>query len=144
MRQYDASNLVVHPGTSRDPNVVVEVTPELAGWDYIHFQVRRLRAGQTWSFETGAHELALVTLSGTITVESNRGQWRGVGGRATVFAGPPHALYLSRRTTLTVSTTEESEFAVAWVVTDEDHAPRLVTPGDLTLEIRGGDNATRH
>ena len=33
MRQYDTSNLIVHPnGTESD--VIVEVMPELAGWDY--------------------------------------------------------------------------------------------------------------
>jgi 5-deoxy-glucuronate isomerase len=96
MRQYDARNLVVHPGASADPDVVVEVTPELAGWEHIHFQVRRLAAGASWSFATGAHELALVPLGGVVSVDSNRGQWPSVGGRANVFAGLPHALYLSR------------------------------------------------
>ena len=35
------------------------------------------------------------------------------------------------------------EFAVALAPTDQDHQPRLVTPGDIEIEIRGGDNATR-
>src|SRR5918911_835748 len=43
--QYDASNLVIHPGNSHEQDVIVEVTPELAGWDYIHFQARQLGAG---------------------------------------------------------------------------------------------------
>lgn len=143
MPQYTAQNLIVHPGNSPDPDVVVEVTPELAGWDYIHFQVRRLRPGQTWTFATGEHELALVPLSGTLGVASNRGAWPEVGGRANVFAGPPHALYLPRQTSLSVSASAPSEFAAAWVAADQDYAPRLVTPADVTLEIRGGDNATR-
>jgi 5-deoxy-glucuronate isomerase len=143
MRQYDASNLVVHPGGAADPNVVVEVTPELAGWDYIHFQVRRLAAGGAWSFETGEHELALVPLSRALDVESSRGSWAGVGGRPNVFAGLPHALYLPRRTSFTASAAHDAEFAVAWVQTDQDHPARLVTPRDVTIEIRGGDNATR-
>jgi 5-deoxy-glucuronate isomerase len=141
---YNATTLVVHPGNSPDPQVVVEVTPELAGWDFIHFQVRRLAAGATWSFATGEHELALVTLGGTIDVESNRGNWQAVGGRANVFAGPPHTLYLPRRTEFGVTARGDAEFAVAWVATDQDHPARLVAPGDVTVEIRGGDNATRH
>jgi 5-deoxy-glucuronate isomerase len=143
MRQYTTDTLIVHPGGASDPDVIVEVTPELAGWDYIHFQVRRLRPGQAWSFETDEHELVLVPMSGVLSVDSSRGQWPAFGGRANVFAGPPHALYLPRRTTLTVSATGESEFAAAWVAADQDHQPRLVTPADVTLEIRGGDNATR-
>ena len=143
MRQYDASNLVVHAGGSAEPGVVVEVTPELAGWDYIHFQVRHLAAGQAWSFATGEHELALVPLGGSVDVASDRGSWAGVGGRANVFAGLPHALYLPRRTNLTVTAASDCELAAAWVATDQDHPPRLVAPADVTIEIRGGDNATR-
>jgi 5-deoxy-glucuronate isomerase len=143
MRQYDSRNLLVRPGGASDPDVVVEVTPALAGWDHIHFQVRRLPAGRAWSFASGEHELALVPLSGAVDVESNRGRWQGVGGRAHVFAGLPHALYLPRRTALTVAAQDAAELAVAWAPTDRDDAPRLVTPGDVTVEIRGGDNATR-
>jgi len=142
MQQYTEQNLIIHPGNSRDPAVVVEVTPQLAGWDHIHFQVRRLRAGQSWAFETAEHELALVALSGAISVDSSCGQWQ-VGGRISVFAGLPHALYLPRRSALTVSAADDCEFAAAWVATDQDNMPRLVTPADVAIETRGGDNATR-
>lgn len=143
MPQYSERNLVVHPGNSAAPDVVVEVTPAIAQWKHIHFQVRRLSAGHTWWWETGGHELALVPLSGVIGVESNRGQWPEVGGRANVFAGLPHALYLPRNTAFTVTAQGEAEFAAAWVATDVDHEPRLVTPADVPIEIRGGDHATR-
>jgi 5-deoxy-glucuronate isomerase len=143
MRQYDANTLIVHPGNSADPDVVVEVTPELAGWEHIHFQVRRLPAQGAWSFATGEHELALVPLSGSLGVESDRGRWPRVGSREHVFAGLPSALYLPRRTTFTVNAEAGCELAVAWVATDQDHPPQLVTPTDITVEIRGGDNATR-
>ncbi|HEX9438398.1 MAG TPA: 5-deoxy-glucuronate isomerase [Roseiflexaceae bacterium] len=144
MRQFDASNLIVHPGNAADPDVVVEVIPEQVGLDYIHFQVRRLAAQQQWSFATGEHELALVLLSGAVGVESNRGLWSRLGERKDVFSGPPFALYLPRQTAFTVTAAAESEFAVTWVATDQDHEPRLVTPNDVPVEIRGGDNATRH
>ena len=141
--RYDASNLIVHPGRSADPEVVVEVTPQRAGWHYIHFQVRQLRARQAWSFTTGEHELALVILSGRVDVDTDRGRWLGLGGRSSVFAGLPHALYLPRSTTFAVTGQTNSEFAVAWVSTDQDHEPRLVVPVDVAVEIRGGDNVTR-
>lgn len=143
MTHYSERNLIVHPGASADPDVVVEVTPELAGWEHIHFQVRRLAAGASWSFATGANELAIVPLGGVLSVDSDRGQWPSVGGRANVFAGLPHALYLSRSTAFTVTAQGDAEFAVAWVVATEDREPRLVTPADVPVEIRGGDHATR-
>jgi 5-deoxy-glucuronate isomerase len=143
MRQYDASNLIVHPGGAPDPDVVVEVTPERAGWETIHFQVRRLGQGRAWSFATGEHELALVVLGGRVGVEAGRGSWAGIGQRRDVFAGLPSALYLPRRTDFAVTAETDAEFAVAWVATDRDHPPRLVGPADVTTEIRGGDTATR-
>lgn len=144
MQQFTEQNLVVHPGNAADADVVVEVTPERTGLDYIHFQVRRLAAGRTWSFDTAECELAIVLLSGNVGVDSDRGQWSSIGERKDVFSGPPSTLYLPRRTRLTVTAAVDSEFAVTWVAVDEDHPPRLVTPRDVTLEIRGGDNATRH
>jgi 5-deoxy-glucuronate isomerase len=143
MPQYTADNLVIHPDPAADPDVIVEVMPESAGWDTIHFQVRRLVADQSWSFHTGDHELVLVALGGTLNVVSDHGQWTGLGKRAHVFAGLPTALYLSRHTALTITAVTDCEFAVAWTATDTDFAPRLITPADVDIEIRGGDHATR-
>ena len=92
MKQYTAENLVIHAGNSSDPDVLVEVTPALAGWDTINFQARRLAAGQRWSFQTGENELALVMLGGVVDVTSNRGQWPDVGGRRCVLRPAAHAL----------------------------------------------------
>ena len=143
MKQYTAQNLVIHPGNAADPDVIVEVTPETAGWETIHFQARRLAAGDSWAFQWGGSELALVMLGGVVDVRSNRGVWSSVGGRSDVFAGLPHALYLPPHTSLTVSAVTDCEFAVAWVASEAEHAPVLVTPGDVKVEIRGGDHATR-
>ncbi len=143
MTQYTAENLVIHPGATSEPGVIVEVTPEKAGWHYISFQLRRLAAGNSWSFETGERELAIVVLSGRIGVQSSRGSWQHVGERASVFSGLPYALYLPRSTALTVTGETESEFAVALAPADQDYDARLVTPRDIEIEIRGGDNATR-
>jgi 5-deoxy-glucuronate isomerase len=136
-------NLVVHAQASFGSGLIVDVQPEQVGWDTIYFQARRLSTGQSWSFSTGNNELALVVLCGTLSVESDRGRWDRIGRRENVFAGLPYALYLSRHTAFTVSADTACEFAVAWVATDQDHAPQPVTPADIWVEIRGGDHATR-
>ena len=147
MRAYSHDDLVIRAGNSTDPDVIVEVTPEQAGWDTIHFQARRLAAGGSWPFSTGTHEMVLVTLGGRLSVESNRGAWRRLGARPHVFAGPPHALYLPPYTDLRVTAETDCEFASAWVAVEGDtkfFGPHLVTPDQVGLEIRGGDQATRH
>jgi 5-deoxy-glucuronate isomerase len=143
MRQYDSRSLVIHPGQSADPGVIVEVQPEQAGWDTIHFQARRLAAGGQWSFATGEAELALVLLSGCLKIDSSRGNWPEVGPRKNVFSGPAHAVYLPRDTTFTVTATLQSEFAAAWTFAGADYPPRTIPPAEISMEIRGGDHATR-
>lgn len=143
LKQYDVNSLVLHPGNSADPGVIVEVRPEQAGWDTISFQARRLKKGEHWAFETAASELALVLLGGRVNIESSRGSWREIGERRDVFAGLPYSLYLPRETSFTVSAVSDCEFAAAWAAAGSDHSPRLISPSDLTVEIRGGDHATR-
>lgn len=142
--QYTAENLLISPEESPgDPDLILSITPERAGWEYISFQARRLSAGASWSFETGESELAFVNLSGRYAVESSRGAWSGIGGRQNVFESAAHALYLPRRTRFTVTAEDGGEFAVAWVPTDQDHDPWLIRPGDVATSIRGGDNVSR-
>ena len=143
-RQFTAQNLLVTPQTQGDdPDLILSVTPESAGWDFISFQARRLATGQAWSFQTGEHELALVNLTGRYAVDSTRGKWQDIGGRRNVFEGAGHALYLPRQTEFTVTAEEGGEFAVTWVPTDEDHKPWLILPESVPISIRGGDNASR-
>jgi 5-deoxy-glucuronate isomerase len=141
-RHYSADSLVIHPSPQPD-GLITRVTPALAGWEHIWFEARQLSAGGSHTHDTGACELALVVLSGTVDVGSSRGAWRGIGKRASVFAGKPEALYLPRHTQLTITAANDCEFALAWAATDTDHAPKLVTQADVPVEIRGGDNATR-
>ena len=141
--QYTTENMLVRSDETNDDKLIMEVTPQLAGWDYIHFQVRRLNEGDAWLFETGQNELAIVALSGTVDVSSNRGEWSGIGQRENVFSGYPHALYLPAHTSFTVTAQTDAEFVVTWVPTDEEHPPQEIRPEAVNVEIRGGDNATR-
>ncbi|HXK60227.1 MAG TPA: 5-deoxy-glucuronate isomerase [Acidobacteriota bacterium] len=143
MKQYDSNNLVIHPDSEPGSGILVEVSPEVAGWETLWFQARRLEIGQVWDFEAGGNELALVILGGQLQVSSNRGRWPQVGRRANVFAGLPHALYLPPGSSLTARAITSCEFAVACVPARSDHKARLITPAHINVEIRGGDHATR-
>lgn len=137
-KQYTAEDLLVRPQQyPNDPGLVLEVTPESAGWDYISFQVRRLRQGESWSFSSGENELALINLTGSFAVNSNRGEWSKIGGRESVFEAAAHALYLPRRSTFTVTALDDCEFAVTWTPTDQDRAAFLRTPQEVPISVRG-------
>jgi 5-deoxy-glucuronate isomerase len=135
-------SLLIHP----DPTApeYARVTPESAGWELLHFGARRMRTGERWEFATGEFEMGLVILGGVCSVRSSRGEWSDIGRRPNVFGGMPYALYLPRRTTFTLQAhTDDFDAAYGWCASDDDHPPALVTPAQVTVEIRGGANATR-
>lgn len=144
MKQYDSRSLVVHPDPSNPPDLIVEVLPETAGWDTIHFQARRLDAHQSWTSATQGNEVAIVILSGKVDIQSNAGNWKNLGIRDQVFTGLPTALYLSTNTDFTIQALTPCEFAIASVPALSHREPRLVSPDEVRVEIRGGDHATRH
>jgi 5-deoxy-glucuronate isomerase len=122
----------------------VRVTPQEAGWDYLHFAARRMRRAEPWTHATGANEFALVVLGGIGAVRSSRGEWTRIGHRPHVFAGMPYCLYLPRHTDFTVEAlSDELDIAYGWCRSEEDHPARLITPAEVSIEIRGGGNATR-
>ena len=103
-----------------------------------------MKKGERLSIETGENEYAIVLFGGTCSVSSPGGIWDRVGRRPNVFAGMPYAMYFSRHTSFEITATSDGlDLAVAWCQTDQDHPGRLVTPEQVSIEIRGGGNATR-
>ncbi len=140
--RYSAANLLIRPTPSPATSLQLRITPALADWDYITFESHYLTSGNAIDGNSGDSEMALVMLGGTVEVESSAGAWR-VGGRRNVFAGRPHALYLSRNTQYAIRADGDAELALAWSPAERDFPARLIQPEDCAVEIRGGDNATR-
>jgi 5-deoxy-glucuronate isomerase len=113
-----------------------QVTPESAGWKYLHFGVR----GGAFSSETGGAEIALVPLSGRCSVEADGETWE-LGGREEVFAGMPWALYLPRDTGYRVEA--KGGVAICGARCETRLEPVLVRPEQVEVEVRGAGNATR-
>ena len=137
-----SSKLLIEPDFTQPE--YLRLTPEIAGWQDLHFSARQLSAGQSWSFDTAGGELALVLLGGTCDVVSSAGEWRAIGRRPDVFQGMPTSLYLSRHTQFTLTArSPHLDFGVGWAPAVHDHPARLIPPEEVAMEIRGGGNATR-
>src|SRR5689334_13490884 len=141
--QYKTENLFVCPlNDPQDPDLILDISPQSSGWDFISFQVRKLTAGNPWSFSSGENELAIILLSGTISIRSTRGSWHDLE-RQDVWTSAATALYLPRNTDFTIMAERNSEFAVTWVPTNQDYEPWLIQPQNIAISIRGGDNVSR-
>lgn len=138
-------NLIVKPHDLNpgDSGELLSLSPADAGWELVGFKVYRLQAGEYWSFENHGVESAVVLLGGRCDVTSNAGAWSDVGGRAHVFDGKPHAIYLPLDAKYTISAKTPLAFAITTAKATEHHPARLITPDDVEVEIRGDGNAKR-
>lgn len=127
--------LLVRPPYSPDP--------ESYGFHYIGFRTQHLTSADRVEEDTGARELGIVLLGGKCSVESSCGSWTDIGRRPNVFAGMPYALYLPISTRFTVTTRTECDIAFCYCRAEEYFPPRLVTPADVDVELRGAENASR-
>jgi 5-deoxy-glucuronate isomerase len=130
-----ATQLLVRPQDDGE-----EVTE---GFEFLSLSVRKLKPGQRISVDTAGRELGLVVLGGRCSVGSSRGSWKDIGRRPDVFSGMPHALYLPIATKAEVSAETACDLAFCYSKASEYHDPKVVTPADVEVEIRGGANATR-
>lgn len=130
---------LIRPKT--DATVKINVTPETAGWDSLAFKVISLKAGQSYSEQTGGSEVALVPLAG-------QGICRVAGeqfdlARRGVFTDLPHVLYVPPGQEINVQAETDFEFALGGAPAAGKYPLRLFTPADIKREVRGGDAATR-
>jgi 5-deoxy-glucuronate isomerase len=126
-----------------ETGVIVEVTPDLAGWEYITFRVRQLAAGDAWQAHAEGEEACLVLLAGTAGVSWNGGPIHTLGPRRDVFDSYPHALYIPHDHAFRIEAAERCQIAECRAPSRRQLEPILVRPEDCGYEIRGGGNATR-
>src|SRR5688572_23263561 len=141
---YTAETMLIKSKDTGGTGEFAAVRAEDAGWEYLNMSAMRLNKGQKYADNTRDCENVIVIFGGTCRIKTSDGTFEQVGKRSNVFAGRPHALYLSRHKDFEIEAlSDKLEFASCWVKTEEDHPTRLISPKDSAIEIRGGGNATR-
>ena len=113
------------------------------GFEFLAFENRKLAAGETFRAETGSRELGIVLLGGVCSVSSSAGSFPSFGKRPNVFAGLPYTLYLPISTEFELRGETACDIAFCYCRAEERHPAKLIPPEQVTVEIRGGGNATR-
>jgi len=148
MTSLAGSELLVRRTTSpRSDGSLVNVTPETAGWRHVGFQTFRLQAGQRLERQTLGEEACVVMLAGRCRAQAAGQVWPEVGGRATPFDGPPHALYVPLGNEYSLEAlTNDVELAIGSgpvAAPSESRAPRLITPDAVRVSTRGSGSMER-
>ena len=139
----DARSLLLKSNDLRgESGTLIEVDVERAGWEFTGLTVVRLASGEVWTHSTGPNEVALVPLGGICSVTAAGQTWT-IGRRDDPFSGKPWALYLPRDSVFEVIAEIPLELAITASRADRVFPPKLVTPDDVKVEIRGAGNAAR-
>ncbi len=139
-----SSGLLIKSADKGDSGVFASIDAKAVGWEHLNMAAMRLFAGQRYADSTRDCENAIVILGGRCHVRTSRGEFLNIGRRENVFSGMPWAVYLPPGVDFEIEAiSHQLEFASCWVTSESQHPPKLVTPQDCPVEIRGGGNATR-
>jgi 5-deoxy-glucuronate isomerase len=136
------TSLLVRPGDPDADGVLLEVTPESAGWNYVGFRVVRLAAGHRYAnCETG-REACIVILGGSVSVTAGGNEFAALGQRASVFDGAPASVYIPAGMAYAVLAASDAEIAICTAPGSGAGAPRVLLSENV--EIRGSGTNVRH
>jgi 5-deoxy-glucuronate isomerase len=117
------------------------ISPESVGWNYLGYQAVKLKAGESFTFDTKGNEAALVPLYGELSLAAG-GQSFDVA-RKGVFVEKPHVLYAPPGKVIAVTAKKDSEFAIGTAPAEGKYPVRLFKPEEMRVEVRGGGAAVR-
>lgn len=127
-----------------DDGVVVDVTPESAGWTYVGFRVLKLKPAQVYEGLEKGREACLVILSGKLDIAAGGQEFGELGERSDVFSGPPASVYVPADTTYRMACIESAEVAICTAPASIKRSPRVIAPETIGLETRGFGTNTRY
>ena len=133
-----------------DNGLVVELTPETAGWSWTGLTVVAVTGGGSRTVRTGPAEAFVLPLAGAVVVEVADEDGRPLGdfslaGRESVFTAVSDFAYVGRDSVVTLRSTGGSgaEVALPSARCDRVLPPAYGPAVDVPVEVRGAGNATR-
>lgn len=109
----------------------------------LDFHLLALGARQEHKGQTGDREVLAVILGGKATFVVAGKRFENVGGRANVFSGKPHSVYLPAGVEYTITGVGNVEIGMTSAPSDLRTEPYVVTPESVTNGVWGAANFTR-
>ncbi len=120
------------------------VTPETAKWEYTHFDVHQLEAGQEISGYNEGKEICAVVISGAARFSADGVVLGETEHRSSPFDGRPWAMYAPLGSPWKIIAIRPLEIAVCGAPAQHRKQAFLIRPGDFPVETRGAGNNVRH
>ena len=127
--------------SDQNSQVLLDITPQIAGWKYISFKVVRLTEGETIQADSATNEVVIVPLvgRGRISFQGNT----HVLVRDNLFHELADIVYLPPRVTYRVEAMGVFEFAVGGAPAEGRFPARIIRKEEIATAVRGAANAAR-
>jgi 5-deoxy-glucuronate isomerase len=110
----------------------------------LDFRFLKLGPAASFSGTADGRETLAVLLSGKATFEIEGKRFEKVGGRANVFSGKPHAVYIPAGKQFTIKAEGAVEIALPSAPSDLSIDPYIITPSQVTSGVYGAANFKRN
>jgi 5-deoxy-glucuronate isomerase len=142
------NSLLIHPSKPDHEGRIHHITPIIADWTYVGFDVYRVPRGAQLKKATKAEEVCLVLIAGTASVRVKKADqeqdFGTIGARNSPFEGPPWSIYVGAQSEWAMVVETDVELAVCSAPAEGKLEARVIAPSDVLLETRGTGSNTRH
>ena len=131
-----------YPAQSSSGTTTVDISAAGAGWRYSGLRVLSLAAGTSHEFATGTTEVAILPLSGGLTVEVEAHSFN-LEGRDGVLSAVTDFVYVPIDAGIRLTTKGPLQVALCTAEATRRIDPYRVAANDVHVEVRGGGVGTR-
>ena len=135
-------NTFYRPARAAQNGLLVDISPESAGWGFSGLRVVELPADGRWACHTGPDELVVVPLRGSCAVTADD-EGADLAGRPSVFAGPSDVAYVPRGSAFGITSADGGRFALASARAERRLPFRHLKALEVPVELRGAGAASR-
>lgn len=125
-----------------DTRIIVDVTPERAGWQRCGLRVVHLEPGEHVDLDLEYAECAILPLAGACHVDT-AGRTFGLHGRTSVFTHVSDWAYVGRDHDGRITSADGCDIAIAYARCDRHIDPYRIDAGMVPVEVRGSGHSTR-
>jgi 5-deoxy-glucuronate isomerase len=103
-----------------------------------------LSSGKSYQASTNSREYLAVMMSGKAAFEIDGKKFENVGGRANVFSGKPHSVYIPCQSAFTITAQSAAEIALCSAPSELKTAPYVILPDKVASGVWGAANFSRN
>ncbi|MBN1878095.1 MAG: 5-deoxy-glucuronate isomerase [Anaerolineae bacterium] len=108
------------------------------------FELVNLVPGGAWSAATGDREVLAVILGGKASFEVAGNHLKNIGGRANVFGGKPHSVYMPAGAEYTITAETPVQIAMTSAPSDMENVAYVIGPERVANGVWGAANFKRY